>query len=247
MRGYNMKIMKKYLLFLCINSYAYAMHVQSLWQQQIEIMCLSYAKNNILDKFYHILHLPIEPSKKYPICVTSAVNNISVNDYDLLSEKYKEEKDHIDSSLLWTFVQLPQDVQKNIVLFAMNNDEFGAEQFIRLPFLYALKNWVHIKHKVIPRPLYPTTIIEKPHVIDCSQKNNLECIGCWGCLGGCSGLIGCVVLGIKLSLDSVVCLPMILGTAGVFGGTIVGGGVGEGCWRCHKRCNPENYPAKRRR
>ena len=208
------------LCFFVVN-YMYAMN-QSL--ELVSIACIEKMRllpeRSILNAFNRILYLPIQSKNDHGECIARSMSRIIPEDYSLLDKNYKEKKKHIDNSIIWTFAQLPIELQKKIVEFMMDRDQKAANIFIRIPFLYALKEYKCIKHK--------------EHVCDnykelWNEKGSFGCFICFmvsGCLTGFG--VGCPLF-IKFL---PACTAQLFLWGPPLGGICLGSGTYFGCVYC---------------
>ena len=124
---------------------------------------------SVLQKFERVLHLPIQPTEKQTQYITIAMEALTKHDYwQELATKNLAAYNHTQNSVVWTFAQLPRELQYTVISMMMGydkdgekSDEFVAgddaqqqlvqqqmalrkiavEVFVQTPFLHAIDRW----------------------------------------------------------------------------------------------------------
>ncbi len=120
----------------------------------VRIMQEQYKSNqkpNILDKFNRILHLPIIAQKEGDKTIKLAMSNITQGDYYDLFNVSKKKYKHTQDSIIWNFVQLPVELQQNVIEKMFKGNQKASEVFVKTNFMYSFE----LFHKIKDIRYYP--------------------------------------------------------------------------------------------
>lgn len=137
--------------------------------EDIKLMQLHHKKTEdkkVVCNFDHILHLPIQSTKKQPHFIAQVMEDITESGgWKKLKQQNKNAYEHTQNSIIWTFVQLPGELQETIIGMMMGYDKdlekdektvdevvkqenykkkIVADMFIKTPFLHAIDRWSKI-------------------------------------------------------------------------------------------------------